>query len=189
MRCDFDESWMPIAVRPIKAQDFLSTQSSKSRQCNTCRNLWRSVFQRHRLGNPYLVGVDARCPGLDCRQLGFDSTLAFTPQLSALPGWSGDGWKLRRFLHNMRLRIRNGRTKVYDITEARRAMSQIPRDFPHVECVFVGWDNLGTLYAPAGDVALDSLTDLWGQVIAGHDAIFVGGGSVAKGAVLGGWIE
>src|SRR5436190_8674382 len=48
MRCDFDESWMPIAVRPIKAQDFLSTQSSKSRQCNTCRNLWRSVFQKCR---------------------------------------------------------------------------------------------------------------------------------------------
>jgi cytoskeletal protein CcmA (bactofilin family) len=44
--------------------------------------------------------------------------------------------------------------------------------------VFVGWDNLGTLYAPAGDVALDSLTDLWGQVIAGHDAIFGGGADV-----------
>jgi len=44
--------------------------------------------------------------------------------------------------------------------------------------VFVGWDNLGTLYAPAGDVTLDSLTDLWGQVIAGHDAIFGGGADV-----------
>jgi cytoskeletal protein CcmA (bactofilin family) len=44
--------------------------------------------------------------------------------------------------------------------------------------IHVGWDNLGTLYAPSGDVSLDSLTDLWGAAVAGHDAIFGGGADV-----------
>ena len=41
--------------------------------------------------------------------------------------------------------------------------------------VHVGWDNLGTLFAPTGDVNLDSLTKVWGATIAGHDATFGGG--------------
>jgi hypothetical protein len=41
--------------------------------------------------------------------------------------------------------------------------------------IHIGWDNLGTLFAPAGDVNLDSLTQVWGATIAGHDAIFGGG--------------
>jgi lipopolysaccharide biosynthesis protein len=132
-----DNRYVRIGGRPL----LLVYRPTHLPDANRTVELWRDVFKRQRLGNPYLVGVDAHCPGLDCRQLGFDSTLVFTPQLSALPGWSGDGWKLRRFLRNMQLHIRNGRTKVYDIAEARRAMAQIPRDFPHVECVFVGWDN------------------------------------------------
>jgi lipopolysaccharide biosynthesis protein len=132
-----DNRYIRIGGRPL----LLVYRPTHLPDANRTVELWRDMFKRHQLGNPYLVGVDAHCPGLDCRQLGFDSTLAFTPQLSALPWWRGDGWKLRRFLYNMRICIPNGRTKVYDITEARRAMAQIPRDFPHVECVFVGWDN------------------------------------------------
>ena len=132
-----DNRYIRIGGRPL----LLVYRPAHLPDANRTVELWRDVFKRQGFGNPYLVGVDAHCPGLDCRQLGFDTTFAFTPQLSALPGWSGDGWKLRRFLHNMHLRIRNGRTKVYDITEARRAMAHIPRDFPHVQCVFVGWDN------------------------------------------------
>jgi predicted acyltransferase (DUF342 family) len=41
--------------------------------------------------------------------------------------------------------------------------------------IHIGWDNLGTLFAPTGDVNLDSLTEVWGATIAGHDAIFGGG--------------
>jgi hypothetical protein len=41
--------------------------------------------------------------------------------------------------------------------------------------IHVGWDNLGTLFAPTGDVNLDSLTQVWGATIAGHDAVFGGG--------------
>ena len=41
--------------------------------------------------------------------------------------------------------------------------------------IHIGWDNLGTLFAPAGDVNLDSLTQVWGATIAGHDAVFGGG--------------
>jgi hypothetical protein len=132
-----DNRYIRIGGRPL----FLVYRPAHLPDANRTVELWRSVFERQGFGDPYLVGVDAHCPGLDCRQLGFDTTFAFTPQLSALPGWSGDGWKLRRFFHNVQLRIRNGRTKVYDVTEARRAMAQIPRDFPHVQCVFVGWDN------------------------------------------------
>ncbi|HEX4707474.1 MAG TPA: glycoside hydrolase family 99-like domain-containing protein [Candidatus Udaeobacter sp.] len=132
-----DNRYIRIGGRPL----LLVYRPTHLPDANRTVELWRGMFERHHLGNPYLVGVDAHCPGFDCRQLGFDSTLAFTPQLSALPGWNGDGWKLRRFLCNMRMCIPNGRTKVYDIMEARRAMAQIPREFPHVECVFVGWDN------------------------------------------------
>ena len=136
--CAFaDDRYIRISGRPL----FLVYRPAHLPDANRTVELWRSVFKRQGLGDPYLVGVDAHCPGVDCRQLGFDTTFAFTPQLSALPGWSGDGWNLRRFLHNMQRHIRNGRTKVYDITEARRAMAQIPRGFPHVQCVFVGWDN------------------------------------------------
>lgn len=132
-----DDRYIRVGGRPL----FLVYRPAHLPDANRTVELWRSFFKRQGLDDPYLVGVDAHCPGIDCRQLGFDTTFAFTPQLSALPGWSGDGWKLRRFLHNMQRHIRNGRTKVYDITEARRAMAQIPRGFPHVQCVFVGWDN------------------------------------------------
>ena len=132
-----DNRYIRVGGRPL----LLVYRPTHLPDANRTVELWRSVFKRQGVGDPYLVGVDAHCPGFDCRQPGFDTTFAFTPQLSALPGWSGDGWKLKRFLHNMKLRTRNGRTKVYDITEARHAMAQIPRDFPHVRCVFVGWDN------------------------------------------------
>src|SRR5205814_111614 len=44
--------------------------------------------------------------------------------------------------------------------------------------IHIGWDNLGTLYAPLGDISLDSLTNVYGGVYAGHDAIFGGGANV-----------
>jgi hypothetical protein len=90
---------------------------------------------------PYLIGVDARCVGRDLRNDGFDATLAFEPQLGALPGAFDDAFNLRKLLRNLRLGVISGKLKVYDYMEARQRMLSLVRPFPTIPCVLVGWDN------------------------------------------------
>jgi hypothetical protein len=72
---------------------------------------------------PYLLGIDAHCPHIDCRTLGFDGTVDFEPQLGVLPGIGEDGLKLHEY------------------TAARQKMKALPKPWPRHPCVFVGWDN------------------------------------------------
>jgi len=91
--------------------------------------------------NPYLIGMDAHCTFQDTREYGFDSTLHFEPQLSALPDCFSDRWMMRRLIRNLRIGVPSGRAKVYDYREGRRLMSGLKVSFPQVPCVLVGWDN------------------------------------------------
>ena len=77
---------------------------------------------RARVPDPYLVGSDAHSPRFDARELGFDDTLAFAPQLGTLrPRWA-DGWSFRRFLRNLRAGVFDGRLQVFDYERAWRAI-------------------------------------------------------------------
>jgi hypothetical protein len=86
-------------------------------------DLFRSECIRHGLPEPYLLGINAHNPARDTRPVGFDSTLNFEPQLSAVPGANEPG------------------LKIADYPAAVRAMRAQPRDYPHRPCVMVSWDN------------------------------------------------
>jgi glycosyltransferase involved in cell wall biosynthesis len=85
--------------------------------------VFRSECARRGELPPYLLGIDAHCPHIDCRTLGFDGTVDFEPQLGVLPGIGEDGLKL------------------HDYAEARGKMRCLPKPWPRHPCVFVGWDN------------------------------------------------
>jgi hypothetical protein len=69
------------------------------------------------------VGINAHRPNDDARTLGFDMTLNFQPQLSAVPGPTDPG------------------LKIYDYTTGTTAMRSQPRAHPTMPCVMVSWDN------------------------------------------------
>ena len=93
------------------------------------------------LPDPYLLGIDAHCPGVDCRTLGFDGTVKFEPQLGVLPLAFADKPLWERFWKNLHLGVRSRELKVYDYAEARHLMNTTTQNFPFYPSVFVGWDN------------------------------------------------
>jgi lipopolysaccharide biosynthesis protein len=82
----------------------------------------REASLRRGLADPYLVGVSSHHQA-DWEQHGFDANLDFEPQLGVLPGPMDDGLKL------------------YDYALARRRMLARERDYRHIPCVVVSWDN------------------------------------------------
>jgi lipopolysaccharide biosynthesis protein len=86
-------------------------------------DLFRSECVRAGLADPYLLGINAHHPTKDTRPLGFDCTVNFEPQLSAVPGPTDPG------------------LKIYDYTIATRSMRAQRRDYPSHPCVMVSWDN------------------------------------------------
>jgi len=93
------------------------------------------------LPDPYLLGIDAHCPGVDCRTLGFDGTVKFEPQLGVLPLAFADKPLWERFWKNLHLGVRSRELKVYDYAEARHLMNTTTQNFPFYPSVFVGGDN------------------------------------------------
>ncbi len=84
---------------------------------------FRNVCVRHGVADPYLVGLNAHQPARDTRSAGFDATLNFEPQLSAVPGPTEPG------------------LKIYDYVIARRQMTKQIRNYFTHPCIFVSWDN------------------------------------------------
>lgn len=107
----------------------------------------RDVSIKAGLNEPYLVGIDAHCFGQDLRELGFDDTLAFEPQLGVLPDFMSDGLNLPRLKRNIRMQqnlLTTWQTrdlKLYDDAFARGQMEKIRRPFPFLPSVYVSWDN------------------------------------------------
>jgi lipopolysaccharide biosynthesis protein len=84
---------------------------------------FRAECSRHKLPYPYLIGLNAHAPKKDTRQVGFDATLNFEPQLGVMPGSHDAG------------------LKIYDYPIARQTMgAQKPDYFTH-PCILVSWDN------------------------------------------------
>ena len=113
---------------------------------------------------PYLIGVDAHRVGRDFRNDGFDATLAFEPQLGALPGAFDDAFNFRKLWRNLRLGVMSGKLKVYDYSEARQRMLSLVRPFPTIPCVFVGWDNTPRR-GPNGLIVVNSSPQVFGSAL------------------------
>jgi lipopolysaccharide biosynthesis protein len=101
----------------------------------------RTAALKRGLADPYLIGIDAHCPGVDCRAFGFDATLAFEPQLGALPDYNHEQRTLQRLKRNLKFRVVSPTLKIYDYVDARSRMAGIGRAGLAHPCLFVGWDN------------------------------------------------
>lgn len=74
------------------------------------------------LPEPFLVACNSHAD-IDYRELGFDATMDFEPQLGVLPGALAEG------------------LKIYDYPSARRRMTSRTRNHPVYPGIFVSWDN------------------------------------------------
>ena len=132
-----DTRYIRVANRPL----FLIYRPQDLPDAKRTTDVFRTECVRQGLPEPYLLGVDAHCPGVDCRTLGFDGTLVFEPQLGALPGYRSDRASFAKLRRNVAQGIPSWRLKIYDYVAARNLMRYRTRDFPVYHCVFVGWDN------------------------------------------------
>lgn len=108
----------------------------------TTKTLRRTCLEAG-LQDPYLVGVDAHCPGTDCRDFGFDHTLNFMPQLGNLPEFMNDEPSETKRERNSKLGTNSAKLKLYDYSEAMESMLANPTQYSHpvIPSVFVRWDN------------------------------------------------
>jgi lipopolysaccharide biosynthesis protein len=104
-------------------------------------DVFRHECVRNGLPEPYLLGIDAHCPGLDCRTIGFDGTVRFEPQLSALPDFMEDKGRLSKRLRNAKLGVLSSDLKLYDYEEARKLMNRKKLKHQHYQTIFVRWDS------------------------------------------------
>lgn len=104
-------------------------------------DVFRTVCVKQGIPEPYLLGIDSHCRGTDCRELGFDGTMRFEPQLGRLKEAFVDGRTRGRLEQNLRRGILSASLKVYDYEEARRVMNDDQPGFPIYPSIFVGWDN------------------------------------------------
>ena len=101
-----------LVYRPFDLPDALRTTDIFRKECVGAG-----------LPEPFLVGINAHNPTKDTRPLGFDTTLNFEPQLSAVPGPTDPG------------------LKIYDYVIARKNMRAQPREYPTIPSLIVSWDN------------------------------------------------
>ncbi len=103
---------------------------------------FRAECTRLGLPEPYLVGIDAHCPGTDMRTLGFDMTEHHEPQLGVLGHEAfDDAPRVSRLRRNLRQGVISRRFKIYSYAEATELMARARPGFPHFPCCFTGWDN------------------------------------------------
>lgn len=103
--------------------------------------IFKNTCIKQGISEPYLVGVDAHCPGFDFQKIGFDGTLKFEPQLGVLPETLDDRRKLSKLIRNLKFGMIDSKLKIYDESQARYLMESQDREFPTYPCVFVSWDN------------------------------------------------
>ncbi len=114
-----DPRYITVNGRPI----FLVYRPHDLPHPERTTDLFRKECVKAGIPEPYLVGINAHQPTKDTRALGFDSTLNFEPQLSAVPGPGDPG------------------LKIYDYTIAVGRMRAQRREYPTHPCVMVSWDN------------------------------------------------
>jgi lipopolysaccharide biosynthesis protein len=114
-----DPRYIRIDDRPV----FLVYRPFDLPDARRTTHTMRTECMRNGLAEPYLIGINAHNPTGDTRPLGFDCTLNFEPQLSAVPGPTEPG------------------LKIYDYAIATRGMRRQSPDYPFHPCVMVSWDN------------------------------------------------
>lgn len=119
VRAFADPRYVTVDGRPL----FLVYRPFGLPDARRTTDLLREVTLQTGLPEPYLIGLNAHNPTRDTRPLGFDTTLNFEPQLSAVPGVNEPG------------------LKITDYSIAVGRMRAQPRDYPFKPCVMVGWDN------------------------------------------------
>jgi hypothetical protein len=121
-----------LVYRPDDLPEPLRTTDTFRREC-----------VRAGLPEPYLIGINSWNRTVDCRALGFDTTLDYEPQLGDLPGALKDSGGRARLRRNVRLGVMSARLKVYSYADARRLMERRRArfDFPYLSTIMVGWDS------------------------------------------------
>lgn len=114
-----DERYLRVAGRPL----FLIYRPYALPDPRRTTDTLRRVVIATGLPEPYLVGINAHNPTRDARDVGFDCTLDFEPQLGVLEKADRRG------------------LKTYDYLESVRRMRASVRDYPTHPSVFVSWDN------------------------------------------------
>lgn len=137
LRAFADSRYIHVQGKPL----FLVYRPLDLPEPQATTDLFRRTCVFNGLPEPYLVGIDAHSPQFDFRKVGFDSSMKFAPQLGFLPDFLDDGLSLSKLRRNWALGIFNAKLKIYDVTVARRLMTQSGNNFPNYPCVFVGWDN------------------------------------------------
>jgi lipopolysaccharide biosynthesis protein len=138
-----DPRYLRVDGRPI----FLIYRPFDLPDARRTTDTFRQGCLRAGLSEPYLIGINAHRPREDTRPLGFDITLDFQPQLSAVPGPTDPGLKL------------------YDYAIATGSMRSQPRDFPTLPCAVVSWDNTSRR-GMDGIVFINSTPAAFGQNLA-----------------------
>jgi hypothetical protein len=100
-----------------------------------------AAVQRTGLPRPFFMGIDSHCPGIDCRDLGFDATMTFAPNLGYLPGALTDGFTLSRLRRNVKRGRFDGWGKAFSYEEAVESLAELRSGKRASPCAFVGWDN------------------------------------------------
>lgn len=132
-----DPRYIRVAGRPL----FLVYRPRHHIQPQKMTEIFRKVCIEAGLPEPYILGMDAHCPGFDCSTIGFDGNVNFEPQLGYLPDASNDSVNLSKLKRNISFGLINGKLKIYDYSEARRRMMIHRPHFPYYPTIFVGWDN------------------------------------------------
>jgi SAM-dependent methyltransferase len=105
-------------------------------------DIFREECSRLGQPEPYLVGIDAHCPGTDMRQFGFDMTEHHEPQLGVLgPDAFEDAPRPSKLIRNLRRGISSATFKVFSHRAAALRMARGRPSFPHFPCSYAGWDN------------------------------------------------
>lgn len=138
MQAFADSRYITVRDRPL----FLVYRPRDLPEPQKTLDIFRSECIKRGLPNPYLLGVDAHCHNFDCRQIGFDSTLQFEPQLGVLANFMNDNVSFAKLKQNLKLGILNPTLKIYNYDAARqRMLAKRSKVFPGHPCIFVGWDN------------------------------------------------
>jgi len=146
MRAFADRRYLRVNGRPL----FLVYRPNALPDPPRTTDLWRDECVRSGVAEPYLIGINAHCPLLDCRTIGFDGTLNFEPQLGVLPEPMNDRPSIGKLKRNREFGVNSPKLKLYDYAKARQWMIDhrewmmhegICQDFPTVPSIFVGWDN------------------------------------------------
>ncbi len=132
-----DPRYTRINNRPI----FLIYRPTDLPDSQRTTDTFRNECVRAGMPEPFLIGSNAHCSNTDTRALGFDATLAFKPELGALPEFMVDEGTWSKFKRNLEFGVRSRTLKIYDYADAQDRMMRLRRQFPTIPCVMVGWDN------------------------------------------------